>query len=121
MKYEIFTDEETQTAFVTVCGEATFDGFMEVYEALAPDGHFTVSKRLWDLRDATVNMTSAALERLGHEGQARDNALSSRVAVVATRDVDFGLARVNEIHRASGNTRITVFRDFDEALEWLEE
>ena len=121
MKYEISIDHARDFAVVTVHGEATFDGLMEVYEALAVDGQFSVRKRLWDLRDATVAMTTAELERLGHEGQARDNQRSSRAAVVASRDVDFGLARVNEVYRASSSTEMRVFRDLEEAREWLTE
>ena len=120
MEHEISINKREDIAFVTIHGEATFDGLMEVYDALAPDGQFCVRRRLWDLRGANIVMTNAELERLGHEGQARDHDRPSRAAVVATRDVDFGLARVNEVYRASSNTEMRVFRDFDEALQWLE-
>ena len=44
----------------------------------------------------------------------------SRRAFVVKDDLQFGLARMFEIHRdLSGETGIRVFRTFDEAMDWI--
>lgn len=41
-------------------------------------------------------------------------------ALIVKNDVQFGFARMFEIHREmKGETGIRVFRDFDEALDWI--
>lgn len=44
----------------------------------------------------------------------------SRRALFVTNDLQFGLARMFEIHRElNGETGIRVFRSFDEAMDWV--
>ena len=44
----------------------------------------------------------------------------SRRAIVVKDDLQFGLARMFEIHRElKGETGIRVFRTFDEAMDWI--
>jgi hypothetical protein len=44
----------------------------------------------------------------------------SRRAIVVKNDVQFGLARLFETHRElAGETGIRVFRNLEEALEWV--
>jgi hypothetical protein len=44
----------------------------------------------------------------------------SRRAFIVKDDLQFGLARMFEIHRdLSGETGIRVFRTFDEAMDWI--
>jgi hypothetical protein len=44
----------------------------------------------------------------------------SRRAIVVKDDLQFGLARMFEIHRdLNGETGIRVYRNFDEALDWI--
>ena len=121
MDYKISTDEGTQTAVITVRGEGTLVGLRRIMTDLAPGGHFALPRRLWDLREATLGMTSAELEQLAHDGQDREGPEPSRAAVVASGDLEFGLSRLFEVYRASDSTSIAVFRDLDEAARWLEE
>jgi len=44
---------------------------------------------------------------------------SSRRAIVAPRDITFGLSRMYEAHREDIEELIRVFRDMDDALRWL--
>jgi hypothetical protein len=53
---------------------------------------------------------------------AERNIFSSRArrAILVKDDLQFGLARMFEIHRElNGETGIRVFRTFDEALDWI--
>lgn len=45
---------------------------------------------------------------------------SSRRALLVKNDVQFGLARMVELHRGlKGETGVRVFRTLDEALDWI--
>ena len=45
---------------------------------------------------------------------------NSRRAMVVKDDLQFGLLRMFEIHRdLNGETGIRIFRNFDEAMEWI--
>jgi len=45
--------------------------------------------------------------------------LTTRLAIVASRDHVFGMARMYEILRSDAPEQIRVFRDYDEAIGWL--
>lgn len=79
---------------------------------------------LWDLRDADFSEVKpheirTLMEMVkGHWGQNG----SARSALLVTKDLDFGLARMYEMLMDGGTAgSVMVFRDHDEAVEWLEE
>ena len=49
----------------------------------------------------------------------RNTDKKSRIVVIAPQDVSFGLARMYEAYAESAHVDFTVFREADEALEWL--
>jgi hypothetical protein len=77
---------------------------------------------MWDLRDAdlTAFSTDDIKSVSGLVKQNWGTSSSSRAALVVSRDVDFGLARMYEQLLDNGSTGdVTVFRDYDEAIAWL--
>ncbi|MCK4512273.1 hypothetical protein KAW64_11070 [bacterium] len=83
-----------------------------------PDGH-----SLCDLREAgAVTFTGEEIRRvvatvLEHRGAPP----GTRTAIVVARDLNFGLARMFA-HQLEAKSRsdVTVFRDMDKAMAWLE-
>lgn len=74
---------------------------------------------LWDFRSAQLDVRAAEIDALARfvlENQPP--APPPRVAFVTARDVDFGLARMYEVHRQHPATAVRIFRDYDEALSW---
>jgi hypothetical protein len=77
---------------------------------------------LLDLREVAVTDVSS---RLIHEAAGRAESRvdprleSGKFAIIAARDLLFGMARMYEILRSDSPVEVRVFRDRPEALRWL--
>jgi len=76
---------------------------------------------LWDFRSARFDVRSDDVREIGKFILEHQPAPPPRVAFVTGRDVDFGLARMFEVHREHPATEVRVFRDYDEAILWARE
>ena len=106
-----------------VTGELTAQDLIETIEsAFNRDDFEPGSDALWDFRGATGRDLTAKEVRsiVDAVKSRRAKDTRTRVAVVVARDLDFGLARMyQQMLEASTMVRVTVFRDRDEAEEWL--
>jgi len=74
---------------------------------------------VWDFREAQFDMSTGDARAIAlFVLQNQRPAPPARVAFVTRRDVDFGLARVFEVHREQRDTEFRVFRSFEEAVAW---
>jgi hypothetical protein len=115
-------DRDGDRSRFVLAGDVDTAEWLDAYERFAqtePGGHV-----LWDLTEATLSgLTSAAVydlaPRLGAI-RARHGAVG-RFALVCTRDVDFGLARMLVIYArlADPPTPMEAFRNSDVAWRWL--
>ncbi|MEN8245590.1 MAG: hypothetical protein ABFS43_11890, partial [Thermodesulfobacteriota bacterium] len=77
---------------------------------------------LWNLSDASMGSLSMEEIRqianlsIDNEEIMRDG----KTAIVAPRDIDFGLARVLAAWTTGSHSDLMVFRTLNEATEWLE-
>jgi len=91
------------------------DGALQLWENPEWVGEAVV----WDFREAEFDVSSLDIHDLGRFVARHQRALPpSRVAFVASADVNFGLARMFEAFRDDPRTEVRVFRDFDEAISW---
>jgi len=76
---------------------------------------------LIDLREvAGVELDANAVGDLAHlTSSFEERVAGARVALVASRDLVFGMARMYQSLRADAPYEIGVFRDMDEARFWL--
>lgn len=74
--------------------------------------------RLWDLSKGSSNFTATDLRSLAEYGQSRF-LLPSTVAIVAPKDLEFGLSRIYEVYREEGLVKHRVFRTEQDARDWL--
>jgi hypothetical protein len=106
-----------------VTGRLQFEELREALTAVYDADDFDPDKDvMWDLRDAdlTAFSTDDIKSVSGLVKQNWGTSSSSRAALVVSRDVDFGLARMYEQLLDNGSTGdVTVFRDYDEAIAWL--
>lgn len=75
---------------------------------------------LWDFRNARLVVRAAEVRALAQfvmEGQP--SMPPPKVAIVTSRDVDFGLSRMYEVLREHPETEVRVFRDYEEAYAWV--
>ena len=106
-----------------VTGRIVFDKLMEALnEIYSKPDHNPEMNTLWDLRDADVSsfpsvqvqhIQSFVSKYWGKSGK-------SRSALIVSEDVAYGLSRMYEI-MSEGKTagKIMVFRDYEEALKWV--
>lgn len=76
---------------------------------------------LWDIREAIISSFFSADVQAVRDFVSKHwgTGGKSRAALVVSKDVDFGLARMYQILSESKTlSPVQVFRDFDEALNW---
>jgi len=111
--------EEARLVVTRVSGVFGFADLEENRVSLLADPAFDPSyDHLFDLRAAVASAFPS--EDVEKATRVRAFSETSRRAVVAPQDLSFGLARMYQSHRADLSTGIHVFREMDEALEWLE-
>ena len=104
---------------MTLYGPVTFDNVTNVLDEISESGVFKFSCRLWDLSACKLALSRDDLVALAEIGKSRDTS-HGRAAIVATADLNFGLSRMHEVFREHGNlSSVKVFRDRDEAVQWL--
>jgi hypothetical protein len=75
---------------------------------------------LFDLRDARPDVTSGDIRRIvDFVSRHREARGVGKSAVIASRDVDYGMARVAQVHLEPLGIELAVFRDLHEAEQWL--
>ena len=120
--YEIFFEEGVEHARVVLSGRVTVNGMLDVLDALTTDGTLFPKKRLLDTRDCELVLSSVELKQIADMGKSRDAAsTNSRIAVLVSSDLNFGISKIYEAHRESDNHEVRVFRSESDALAWLTE
>jgi hypothetical protein len=115
-------DPALNTLFFEFSGEVREAELLEVAAKLAsdpaiPPGH----RELVDLtRLEDTDVTAGALRRVAQiYADTDERPEDSRVAIVAPRDLFFGLSRMYEVYRDGSPLRLRIFRTLPEARAWL--
>lgn len=101
----------------------TLDDIVSTLKGLYSEPDFNSEMNvLWDLRGADLaSFLTSNIQKLrdfvsahwGTEGK-------SRAALIVSRDLEFGLSRMYEFFiESKTSNKVRVFRDYDEALEWV--
>ena len=121
MPIELEIDQSASLTTFVVTGELRMDELRSALTEVYQSESFSM-KSLFDLRAGEAStLTSAEIremvplieERRTHPGQAR-------WAVVAPRDVEFGMSRMFEVFAEKIPSDMRVFRDIEAAKRWLE-
>jgi len=112
-------DKERRLVMSTGSGVLTMTDALAHQEKLLKDPDF--SPRFSQLMDLTqVTNVEFGTEDLRKLAQRSIFSPDSRRAILVSSDVVFGLSRMFEIFRETlGETGIRVFRNLDDALEWV--
>jgi hypothetical protein len=73
--------------------------------------------RVWDFSNG-FNLTDAELKELAAYGKSKFS-IPSRVAVIASNDLAYGVARVYDVYREDAFLEQQIFRTEQEARAWL--
>ena len=102
-------------------GELVLEELLETLRSLYESPEFRPEQNsLWDVREARLEgLSSDQVKRIGdlvsgHWGKQA----APKSALVASKDLAFGLARMYEA-RLESRGQVRVFREMEEALSWL--
>lgn len=112
-------DKERRLVVSTGSGVLTLTDIWAHQEKLLKDPDFDPSfSQLMDVTQVTgLELSSHDVQSVAGKSIFSPN---SRQAILVSRDVDFGLARMFEILRGlKGEEGVRVFRDSDDALDWV--
>jgi hypothetical protein len=112
-------EKENRLVLSTASGTITMPEVLAHHQRLSTDSEFDPAfSQLIDATHITkIDLTTADIRRL-----AQNNLFSptSRRAILVSSDTAYGFARMFEMLRqTAGETGIKVFRNLDEALEWV--
>ena len=121
---EIVYDAATRRRVATFTGTLTDEELFGAYGALLemPDYDYGADD-LVDFRTVTrMDVTSEGLRRLmALFAEADELGNRTRLAIIAPRDVTYGVARMYQLMRGDDvPEEIAVFRDYDEGVRWLD-
>ncbi|MBN2028654.1 hypothetical protein JW824_00260 [bacterium] len=119
--YQIKPDEKLVTLVHTgVVADSEFLSFYKnLYTVPQFDRSFNVLVNLQQA-ESTARSTSALHELAEFiQKQLKNINPHPKIAVVAPKDLSFGLARMYEVFSSTASSRFVVFRDADDALTWL--
>ena len=119
MPIDYHIDNLEGIVYTTVSGVVTPEDLRSVRKRLAADADFSPNlKQIMDLRAITeIALTSQEVRELA---VGDSFAPGSRRAILAPRDLDFGMARMYAAGTDNVQGNLRVFRDEDEARDWIE-
>jgi len=115
-------DPGMRTLFVTAEGEIGDDEFLAWGQQVAADEAIPAGRlELIDLRRLELpDVSSETLRRVADAFRQRDRTqFETKIAVVASSDLAFGLSRMYQAYRSDAPIALEVFRDMDAARAWL--
>jgi hypothetical protein len=122
MPIEVRVDETRELVEMVFAGEVTDSEFVETIDHYLLEPYAAFPRGLFDLSDVTVVGVSADSVRHAarHATRHVDSRLEEgKLAIVAPRDVLFGLARMYSILRDDSPVEVRAFRNRNEAESWL--
>jgi len=118
MSYDISDLEDI--LLVTIKGNPTVDDIKQILDETRSGSGYSHTARLWDFSDSRFNFSQNEILDIASYASFSDDR-PSRVAILVSEDLSFGVSRIYEAFRHSDLTKINVFRDKAEAIAWLQE
>ena len=125
MPIRVSIDRQRGLITTVISGAITPADLVAAYERIFADPDFRPGlDSLWDMRDARLAAFTTEHIRQTSEyilSQAARRGSGYKSALVASADLQFGLARMYEVFTERLPAEVGVFRDIDDALRWLAE
>lgn len=110
-------------ALLTASGPITGKDIIQALQDLVQDPDFKPDiDSIWDFRSVTTRLIDAQeitdlinFIRTVQEKRGRNY----RVAILVSRDMDYGLARMFEVHSQNLPFQVRIFEDLEQARSWL--
>ncbi len=113
-------DPDTGIAYCSATGELTRDEILAVIEQVYRDPNYRESRRtIWNLVEATPAVSAEDLRAVVDYVKAHRPAGAGKTAIVAAKDLAYGLSRMYEVMTGEQPFETRVFRDSELAHQWL--
>ena len=122
MPIRMIIDKTTGVIRTTATGRVIGDDLVAYYHRLRSHPDFRSNlNEIFDLTDVTeANVDAADVRRLsGVTEEFTRRGVTVKVAIVAPRDLEFGLSRMYEMLQDQSLNDVRVFRDRAEAEGWI--
>lgn len=118
--YEI--NKEQGVIYTTATGSLDDTDIAAFKQKLTSDPDYRPGmKELSDVRGVDeFRVTAAGISRFaGMDEDSEDMVKEHRLAIIATEDVIFGMARMYQFQTEKSKPNVQIFRDLQQAREWL--
>ena len=107
---------------VTARGDLTAGDVVDALEQLYRDPRFRPGmSMLWDVRGARLNVTGEDVRRIvAFVSKSREARGEGKSVVLTGREVDYGMARVAQVHMEAIGIELMVFREMEHAERCLD-
>ena len=114
-------DKESGVVCTTIDGYVSTDEIIEGLRNIMNHPDFRPGLNgIADLRNSDLNTFSADVKRIAELlVEYRDKTGPSRTAVLVSNDVTFGMTRVFQVFAEQSSVETAIFRDMEEAVQWL--
>jgi hypothetical protein len=122
MTIQVHVDESRQLVEVVFAGQVTDSEFADTMNRYLQEPFATLPLGLFDLTDiASLDVAAESIRDAARRvAQHVDSRLEQgKLAIVAPRDLLFGMARMYEMLRDESPVEVRVFRERNEAESWL--
>jgi len=115
-------DKKAAVMIHTVTDEITFEEVKSSYEAILSHPDFQEDMNsIWDIRNADASkFDRQGVIRLARYFEAQlKNRAEYKVAVIVSRDLEYGLSRTYQVAAADLPAKIGIFNNLEEAKKWV--
>lgn len=119
MPISIVVDAASGVAIGTGTGVLDVEDCRAAVMALWKNSDWAGLALVWDFRTAQLDVSAPdAFELAQFVNGRQPSPPPVRSAIVVSRDVDYGMARMFGTYRERSTTDVRVYRDFDAAIAW---
>jgi hypothetical protein len=119
---ELQIDNGKNTAYIKLSGQLDKQNILNAFESAVADADYRSGmNRLWDFRMADLSALepSTIMEMSRHSAKYPEGVKDVKVALVAERDLEYGLSRMFAAYSMHEHVTVSVFYTIDEAEAWL--
>ncbi len=123
MPIDLYYDSKINSMFMKATGRIVYDDLPVLAEQLVNHVNFRKNiNQLFDVTEGELDLSNEELKQVSNDFQNISELLGMerRLAIVVSRDLDFGMMRMYEVFFDAGpGVEILVLRSLEKAFKWL--
>jgi hypothetical protein len=118
MSVEIKVTPKNNMVIVQITGRITLQDLAPLTEKITDGKKYLYSRRLYDFRKCEIDLSTEEMNLYAKKTMQLDQEYS-KIALLVSGELTYGLSRMYQVFRDQDNTDIKVFRDEDKAMDWI--